>query len=57
MTKLESRPRPDKAFQYQFYVDIEANNNDPKVKKALKEVEDKAANLRVLGCYPRQLED
>ncbi len=57
MTKLESRPRPDKAFQYQFYVDIEANNNDPKVKRALKEVEDKAANLRVLGCYPRQLED
>lgn len=57
MTKLESRPRPDKAFQYQFYVDIEANDNVPKVKKALKELEDKAANLRVLGCYPRQPED
>jgi chorismate mutase/prephenate dehydratase len=57
MSKLESRPRPDKAFQYQFYVDIEANDQDPKVLKALKELEGKAANLRVLGCYPKQVEE
>lgn len=57
MSKLESRPRPDKAFQYQFYVDIEANELDPKVVKALKELEGKAAQLRVLGCYPKQVDE
>jgi prephenate dehydratase len=57
MSKLESRPRPEKAWQYQFYIDIEANDQDPKVKKALKELEGKSASLRVLGCYPKQVEE
>lgn len=57
MSKLESRPRPDKAFQYQFYVDIEANEQEPKVVKALKELEGKAAQLRILGCYPKQVDE
>lgn len=57
MTKLESRPRTDKAWQYQFYIDIEANDQDPKVKKALNELEGKSASLRILGCYPKQVED
>lgn len=54
MTKLESRPRTDKSFQYQFYIDIEANVDNPKVKTALKEIENKAASFRILGCYPKQ---
>ena len=51
MTKLESRPRPDKPWQYMFYLDIEANINDPAVKPALKELEEKTVFLKVLGCY------
>ncbi|MEX0773715.1 MAG: prephenate dehydratase [Balneolales bacterium] len=54
MTKLESRPRPDKPWQYMFYIDIEANVNDPAVKLALKELEEKAVFMKVFGSYPAQ---
>ncbi|MFO8029834.1 MAG: prephenate dehydratase [Cyclonatronaceae bacterium] len=56
MTKLESRPRIGKPWQYLFYVDIEGNRDEPGVRKALKEIEDKAAHFKVLGCYPAQEE-
>lgn len=52
MTKLESRPRPNKPWQYMFYIDIEANINDPAVKPALKELEEKAVFMKVFGSYP-----
>lgn len=52
MTKLESRPRPNKPWQYMFYIDIEANVNDPAVKPALKELEEKAVFMKVFGSYP-----
>jgi chorismate mutase / prephenate dehydratase len=54
MTKLESRPRHGKPWQYLFYMDIEGNINDPLVKKALKDLESRAAFMKVLGCYARQ---
>jgi chorismate mutase / prephenate dehydratase len=54
MTKLESRPRHGKPWQYLFYMDIEGNSKDPAVKRALKELEAKAAFLKVLGCYAVQ---
>ena len=57
MTKLESRPRIGKPWQYLFYVDIEGNRDEPNVKKALKEIENKAAHFKVLGCYPAQEEE
>lgn len=54
MTKLESRPRPNKPWQYMFYIDIEANVNDPTIKPALKELEEKAVFMKVFGSYPAQ---
>ncbi|MEX0769715.1 MAG: prephenate dehydratase [Balneolaceae bacterium] len=57
MTKLESRPRPRKPWQYQFFLDFEGNINDPAVEKGLKELEGKAVFLKVLGCYPKQSEE
>lgn len=53
MSKLESRPRPRKPWQYQFFIDIEGNVNDPAVEKGLKELESKAVYLKVLGSYPK----
>ena len=50
--KLESRPRPGKAFEYVFYVDLMARADDPDVQAALKEVADHTSLLRVLGSYP-----
>lgn len=55
MTKLESRPKPNEPWRYLFYLDIEANIDEPDTKKALKELEQKAASLKVLGCYPEQI--
>jgi chorismate mutase / prephenate dehydratase len=54
MTKLESRPRHGKPWQYLFYMDIEGNTKDPVVKRALKELEGRAAFMKVLGCYAIQ---
>jgi chorismate mutase / prephenate dehydratase len=57
MTKLESRPRHGKPWQYLFYMDIEGNIKDPAVKRALKELEARAAFMKVLGCYAVQNRD
>lgn len=54
MTKLESRPRPRKPWQYQFFLDVEGNRNDPVIEKGLRELEDRSVYLKVLGSYPMQ---
>lgn len=56
MTKLESRPRPRKPWQYQFFLDVEGNINDPVVEKGLRELEKKSVFMKVLGSYPMQSE-
>ncbi|MEA2551354.1 MAG: prephenate dehydratase [Actinomycetota bacterium] len=50
--KLESRPRPGKAFEYVFYVDLMAPADTPDVRAALEEVAAHTSLLRVLGSYP-----
>ncbi|MGM0507502.1 MAG: prephenate dehydratase, partial [Bacteroidota bacterium] len=52
MTKLESRPRPRKPWQYQFFLDVEGNIADPKVRKGIRELENRSVWLKVLGSYP-----
>ncbi len=55
MTKLESRPKPNEPWKYQFYLDIEGNIANPEIKVALQELEQEASSLKVLGCYPAQV--
>lgn len=55
MTKLESRPKPNEPWKYQFYLDIEGNVANPDTRVALEELEQKASALKVLGCYPTQV--
>lgn len=57
MTKLESRPRPRKPWQYQFFLDVEGNINDPVVERGLQELEKKSVFMKVLGSYPKQSEE
>jgi chorismate mutase/prephenate dehydratase len=52
MTKLESRPARTGLWEYLFYVDIEGHRSDPRVDKALTELEAKASYLKNLGSYP-----
>ena len=52
LTKLESRPRPMRAWEYLFYADFEGNLADGAVQAALEEVRSRTGELKVLGCYP-----
>ena len=53
MTRIESRPSRREMWDYVFFVDIEGHAEDDSVKKALIELEEHAAMVRLLGSYPR----
>ena len=48
LTKIESRPLKEKAWDYYFFVDFEGHRLDPKVKKALDKLENMCKYLKVL---------
>jgi chorismate mutase/prephenate dehydratase len=52
LTKIESRPSKKKAWDYYFFVDLDGHRDNPRVKKALSELEDKCTFLKILGSYP-----
>lgn len=57
LSKLESRPRRDRAWSYVFYVDLEGNVADPNLAQALIELLREAAFVKVLGSYPKAAEE
>ncbi len=52
MTKLESRPRPGRPWEYLFFLDFEGNVADPRTAAALDELRSAAQYIKVLGSYP-----
>lgn len=52
MTRLESRPARHTLWEYVFFVDIDGHRDEPKVARALAELQQEAAYLKVLGSYP-----
>ena len=52
LTKIESRPSKVKAWEYYFFVDLGKHRQDPKVGKALAELEKVTSFIKVLGSYP-----
>jgi len=52
LTKLESRPIPNKPWEQMFYIDLEGNGKDPKVQSTLSELSRMCRFLRILGSYP-----
>lgn len=52
MTRLESRPSRAGLWEYVFFLDMEGHQNDENVARALEEMRDLAAFLKVLGSYP-----
>ena len=55
LTKLESRPRAGRPWEYVFYVDVEAPSEAPAMIEALAEVSEHATFTRVLGSYASAL--
>lgn len=51
MNKIESRPIPEKKWQYRFFVDFDGNLADAGVQNALTGIRQEAAMLRILGNY------
>ncbi|HEU5277785.1 MAG TPA: prephenate dehydratase [Gaiellaceae bacterium] len=51
LTKLESRPRPGRPWEYVFYADIEAPAAKPEMIDALADLSRHATFTRVLGTY------
>lgn len=49
LTRIESFPRSP--GQYAFFLDFIGSQDDPKVEKVLKEVEESTTDYRFMGCY------
>ncbi|WP_431308129.1 prephenate dehydratase [Deinococcus arenicola] len=56
LSRIESRPRRDRAWSYLMYVDIEGDARDPKVAQGLAGVLRKASYAKIIGSYPRAME-
>jgi len=52
LTKIESRPKKDTVWEYNFYVDFEGNENNSEVKEMLNNIKEKTLFLKILGSYP-----
>jgi chorismate mutase/prephenate dehydratase len=52
LTKLESRPRLNRPWEYIFYVDFEGNVADARVADAVERVREQTVSLKLLGSYP-----
>jgi chorismate mutase / prephenate dehydratase len=52
LTRIESRPSKRRAWEYNFFVDLEGHIEDEVVRGALKELESHVKHLEVLGSYP-----
>jgi prephenate dehydratase len=53
MSKIESRPLHDRAWEYVFWIDLDADAADPPARAALHELAAAVPMLRILGSYPR----
>ena len=56
LSKLESRPIRGRAWEYVFWVELDAELDHPRTRHALAALERSAATVRVLGCYPQAAE-
>ncbi len=52
LTKIESRPSKRKAWQYLFFIDCDGHTQDPRVAKAVAQLEQQCRYVKVLGSYP-----
>jgi chorismate mutase/prephenate dehydratase len=51
MTNLESRPLPNRQWEYGFYIDVLGNLMDPKVENALKGIREEVHDFKILGNF------
>jgi chorismate mutase / prephenate dehydratase len=52
LTKIESRPSKQRAWEYTFFVDLEGHADDPVVRSVLNELSENCLEFTILGSYP-----
>lgn len=52
LTKIESRPRPNRPWQYIFYLDFEGHCQDPECEAAIMGLLRRSSFVKLLGSYP-----
>jgi prephenate dehydratase len=57
LSRLESRPARTARWEYDFWVDLDADATDPVCAAAIEDLRAEAQMVRVLGSYPRAAED
>jgi chorismate mutase/prephenate dehydratase len=55
LTKVESRPQKNRAWEYVFFIDIDGYITDPDLSEALKELDKLCIFMKVLGSYPKDM--
>ena len=53
LTSIQSRPIPERPWEYRFYLDIAGHGWEPQVAAALDSARELAHDCRVLGSFPR----
>jgi chorismate mutase / prephenate dehydratase len=53
LTRIESRPSRQKAWEYVFFIDFLGHSTDAAVQTVLREVGEHANHVKVLGSFPR----
>lgn len=53
LTKIESRPNKSTPWEYNFYVDFDGNEYDPKISEMLGKISKQCVFLKVLGSYKK----
>ena len=57
MRKLESRPSRERAWEYVFWVDLDADPAEPACAEALEALAAETELVRILGTFPKAAED
>lgn len=53
MSKIESRPSRQKAWEYVFFVDLDGHKDDEPIAEALNALLEHTSFVKVLGSYPK----
>lgn len=53
LTRVETRPSRTGPWNYVFFIDFTGHQDDPAVASALRDVAARAADLKILGSYPK----
>ena len=53
MSKIESRPSKQKAWEYFFFADIDGHAEEPEVQAALADLGGHCTLVKILGTYPQ----